>query len=117
MLIYGQLYGILGQTINTITPQLIKKRPLDCILKIVNLRNKKGAPRSGQLCFLSRPDSYSPSNLRLTKNLPNIVLLVDKIDKYKHIGHMQVPLLLRLWLFTLIDIKLRNYNSYLIIVI
>ena len=44
--------------------------------------------------------------LRLTKNLPNIVPLADKIDTDKGIGRMQ----LRLRPFIVIDINLRNYQ-------
>ena len=65
------------------------------------------------ITFLSWPDffekAYSPSCLRLTKNLPNVV------DTDKDIGRMQVPLLLRLRLFIVIDIKLRNYQINMIV--
>ena len=44
--------------------------------------------------------------LRLTKNLPNLIPLADKIDTDKDIGRMQV----RLRPFIVIDIKLRNYQ-------
>ena len=64
--------------------------------------------------FLSWPHffekAYPPSRLKLTKNLPNIVPLAYKIDTDKDIGHVQVPLLLRLRPFIVIDIKLTNYQ-------
>ena len=53
--------------------------------------------------------------LRLTKIVPNIVPLADKIDTDKDIGHVKVPLLLRLWPFIVIDIKLRNYQFAMIV--
>ena len=69
--------------------------------------------------FLSWPHcfekAYPPSCLRLTKNLPNIVPLVYKIDTDKDIGRVQVPLLLRLRPFIVIDIKLTNYQIDMIV--
>ena len=69
--------------------------------------------------FLSLPyffeKAYPPSCLRLTKNLPNIVPLVDKIDTDKDIGRVQVPLLLRLRPFIVIDIKMTNYQFDMIV--
>lgn len=53
--------------------------------------------------------------LRLTKIVPNIVPLADKMNTDKDIGHVQVPLLLRLWPFIVIDIKFRNYQFDMII--
>ena len=71
------------------------------------------------ITFLSWPDffekAHSPSCLRLTKNIANVVPLADKIDTDKDIGRMQVPLLLRLRLFIVIDIKLRNYQFNMIV--
>ena len=69
-----------------------KKRPLDClppggILKIVDSLNSKRRYEEWSITFLSRSDfsekAYPPSCLRLTKNLPNIVPLADKIDTNK----------------------------------
>ena len=100
------------------------KRPLDClppggILKIVNSLNSKRHYKEWSLTFLSWPDffekAYPPSCLRLTKNLPNIVPLTDTIDTDKDIGRVQVPLLLRLQPFIVIDIKLRNYQFDMIV--
>ena len=59
--------------------------------------------------------AYPPSCLRLTKNLPNIVPLADKIVTDKDIDRVQVPLSLGLRPFSVIDIKLRNYQFDMII--
>ena len=53
--------------------------------------------------------------LRLAKIVLDIVPLADKIDTDKDIGHVLVPLLLRLWPFIVIDIKLRNYEFDMIV--
>ena len=123
MLIYGRLYGILARTVYPVIPQLIK-RPLDClppggILKTVNSLYSKRRYEEWSVTILSWPDlfekAYPPSCLRLTKNLKNIVPRADKIDTDKHIGRVQVPLLLRLRPFIVIDIKLRIYQFDMIV--
>ena len=51
---------------------------------------------------------YPPSYLRLSKHLPNTAPFANKFDTDTNIGHMQVPLSLRLWPFIGINFKLNN---------